>query len=113
MDDPKSPANPAVAGLSSLARRLFWWKAPEEALADRHRFLAQVMTFGTWRDIEEARRHWPAKAFRDALEHAPPGVFDARSWNYWHYVLDLLPATPEPGEGGPVPPLPARRLPEC
>ena len=25
-----------------LARRLFWWKQPEAALADRDRFLAQV-----------------------------------------------------------------------
>ena len=91
------------SGLTSLARRLFWWKTPEEALADQTRFLAQLMTFGTWHDIEEARRYWPETAFQDALQHAPPGVFDARSWSYWHCVLDLL----------PIPPLPVRKLPEC
>jgi hypothetical protein len=97
------PESSTERGLFSLARRLFWWKAPEEALADKNRFLAQLMTFGTWRDIEEARRHWPNAVFVQALRHAPPGVFDARSWTYWHYVLDLL----------PIPPLPARELPGC
>lgn len=89
--------------ISALASRLFWWKTPEEALADRNRFLAQVMIFGTWNDIEEARRFWPDAIFRDALLQAPPGVFDPRSWSYWHHILDLL----------PVPPLPIRKLQEC
>jgi hypothetical protein len=88
--------------LAALARRLFWWKTPPEALADRNRFLAQVMTLGTWDDIEEAKRFWPEALFREALRHPPAGVFDPRSWSYWHHVLDLL----------PVPPLPTRKLPE-
>ncbi len=82
--------------LTQLSRRLFWWKTPEEALSDHNRFLAQVMTFGTWRDITEARAHWGDKAFREALQHAPPGVFDERSWIYWHHALDLLPVPPRP-----------------
>ena len=82
--------------LATLARRLFWWKTPDEALADPRRFLAQVMTYGTWRDIVEARAHWEEGAFRDALQSAPPGVFDQRSWTYWHYALDLLPIPRRP-----------------
>jgi hypothetical protein len=89
--------------VSDLARRLVWWKTPEAALADRNRFLAQVMTYGTWTDIQETTRTWSEAAFREALRHAPPGVFDPRSWSYWHHVLDLL----------PVPPLPKRELREC
>ncbi|MBA3833156.1 MAG: hypothetical protein H0X34_14930 [Chthoniobacterales bacterium] len=89
--------------LDALARRLFWWKSPEEALADTNRFLAQLMFLGTWNDIQEATDLWPVAAFRDALREAPPGVFDPRSWSYWHHMLDLL----------PVPPLPSRKLPEC
>ena len=80
----------------ALASRLFWWKTPEEALADRNRFLAQVMCLGTWNDIEEARRLWPTDVFRDALRQAPPGVFDPASWSYWHHILDLLPIPPVP-----------------
>jgi hypothetical protein len=86
--------------LVALARRLFWWKQPEAALADRDRFLAQVMTYGTWQDILEARRHFGEAVFREALRHAPAGVFDARSWSYWHHTLNLL----------PVPPLPRRKF---
>ena len=84
-----------------LARRLFWWKAPEEALANHDRFLAQVMTYGTWQDIVEARTHFGDAAFRQALRHAPPGVFDARSWTYWHHTLDLLPVPPRPRRNFP------------
>jgi len=87
-------------GLVTLARRLFWWKKPQDALADADRFLVQVMTFGTWQDVLEARRHFGEGAFRDALQHAPPGVFDARSWTYWHHALRLT----------PVPPLPSRKI---
>lgn len=87
---------------AALARRLIWWKTPQEALADRSRLLAQVMKLGTWNDITEARRFWPPAMFREALRQAPPGVFDPRSWSYWHHVLDL----------GVAPPLPARKLPE-
>lgn len=86
--------------LITLARRLFWWKQPLEALADRDRFLAQVMTYGTWQDILEARKHFGETAFHEALRHAPPGVFDARSWTYWHHALRFL----------PVPPMPRRRF---
>jgi hypothetical protein len=38
-----------MTDLEIVASRLFWWKSPEEALADQNRFLAQVMTYGTSR----------------------------------------------------------------
>lgn len=38
---------------------------------------------------------------REALDRAPPGIFDPRSWSYWHLVLDRW----------PPPPLPERKLP--
>ncbi len=64
--------------LFALARRLFWWKTPAEALADRNRFLAQVMKLGTWNDIVEAQRFWAEADFREALQNAPPGLLHAR-----------------------------------
>ncbi len=100
---PRSP----VAGrsippdLHRLARRQFWWKSPEEALAYPVRFLAQVMTWGTREDLQVARRYWTEADFRAVLESPPPGVFDPRSWTYWHCVFGIE----------PVPPLPRRRLP--
>ena len=82
--------------LAALARRVVWWKRPEDALADRNHFLAHLMTYGTWGDILETRAHWGEEAFRKALRNAPPGIFDERSWIYWHYALELWPIPPRP-----------------
>lgn len=90
-------ADPRLLG---VAARLFWWKPPEEALADERRFLAQAMTFGSWEDITVVRETFPDTALRAVLADAPPGVFDRRSWAYWHARFGRAPA----------PPLPRRRL---
>lgn len=87
--------------LLAVARRLVWWKPPPAALRDRRGFLAQVMALGAWNDVAATRRHCSDAELRETLRDAPPGVFDARSWSYWHRLL---------GESR-VPPLPHRRLP--
>ena len=89
-----------MSELEQIAARLFWWKAPQEALADRHRFLAQVMVYGTTEDVVAVRRFFSDDELRNVLADAPPGLFDPRSWAYWHVALGLGP----PGE------LPRRRL---
>ena len=89
-----------MTDLEQVAKRLFWWKSPSEALSDPRRFLAQVMTYGTIEDLSVTLRHFPRSALRDVLEEAPPGVFDIRSWNYWHLVFGII----------PVPELPKRKL---
>jgi hypothetical protein len=73
-----------VTDLEEVAKRLFWWKPPAEALADSNRFLAQVMTYGTIEDLAVVNRHFPESAFRAVLDSPPAGVFDPRSWSYWH-----------------------------
>ncbi|MBI4324557.1 MAG: hypothetical protein HY674_04765 [Chloroflexi bacterium] len=84
-----------------VATRLCWWLPPEEALDRLPLFLAQVMTLGTWEDVQIVRGALGEPALRQTLSNAPPGIFDALSWNYWHKVFGLE----------PVPPLPKRRLP--
>jgi hypothetical protein len=91
-----------MTDLERVASRLFWWKPPSEALALPNRFLAQVMTYGTIEDIAVVRRHFPDSAFREVLANPPAGVFDPRSWTYWHVRFGLE----APLE------LPKRRLPE-
>lgn len=81
--------------LERVAKRLFWWKSPAEALSDSHRFLAQVMVYGAIEDLAVARQHFPESAFRRVLADPPAGVFDPRSWAYWHVVFGLE-APPEP-----------------
>jgi hypothetical protein len=94
-------SDPTPAALEAVALRLFWWKSPSEALVDRRRFTAQVMTLGNWEDVQMTRRELGEGCLREALLRPPPGVFDERSWYYWHAVLEIQ----------PVPPLPQRSLP--
>jgi hypothetical protein len=54
---------------------------------------------GNWAEVETVGRILGRDHFRRVLLEAPPGVFDIRSWHYWHLVFDL-----------PVPPLPERKL---
>jgi hypothetical protein len=78
-----------MTDLETVASRLFWWKKPAEALADANRFLAQVMTYGTIEDLAVVHRYFPESAFREVLVHPPAGVFDPRSWSYWHVRFGL------------------------
>lgn len=60
------------------------------------------MTYGTVEDLTVVERYFPDSALRDVLANPPAGVFDARSWSYWHLRLGL--ETPDE--------LPKRQLPE-
>ena len=89
-----------AAELLGVARRMVWFKAPEEALADTALFLSHAMTYGTVGDLRTVRAHYSDDQLRQVLRSGPPGIFDARSWAYWHAVLDVE----------PVPDLPVRRF---
>ena len=88
------------AELLGVARRMVWYKSPEEALADPALFLSYAMTYGTVDDLRVVRAHYTDAQLRQALRSGLPGIFDARSWAYWHAVLDIE----------PVPDLPVRRF---
>ena len=88
--------------LLRVAKRMVWFKAPEDTLRDPVFFLNHVMTWGTVDDIRVARSFFDEDDFRTALRQAHPGIFDPRSWSYWHLMLRMDPA----------PPLPERRLPD-
>jgi len=89
---------PATAELLRVASRVVWFEEPSRALAEPLQFLAHVMVFGTIEDPRALRGIVGKDEYRQALEHAPPGIFDARSWAYWNLVCDRR----------PVPPLPVR-----
>ena len=97
----KRPEIPAAAraALLPVASRVFWWGKPEEWLDDAIRFTAQVMTFGDWNDTALVWKLLGDPMFRAVLQDPPPGVFDIKSWHYWHNRYHLE-----------VPPLPERKL---
>lgn len=93
---------PCSDDLLKVAPKVVWFEPPERALADPVRFLAYLMTYGTIEDIAVVRRYLSLDDFREALEQAPPGIIDARSWAYWNVMTGRY----------PVPPLPQRRIPD-
>jgi hypothetical protein len=93
---------PRNSDLLTVAPRVVWFEPPEQALADPIRFLAYLMTYGTLEDIALVRRHLDLDDFREALEHAPPGIIDERSWAYWNVMFGRY----------PIPAMPRRAFPD-
>ena len=89
-------ALPKTSELLQVARRVMWFQEPEHALADPLQFLAHVMVFGTPEDLRVLRGIVGKDNYREVLEHAPPGIFDPRSWAYWNLVCGRRPAPPLP-----------------
>lgn len=79
-----------------MARRVVWSKLPEETLADVPFFVAHLLTYSTPEDVKIVGRYLTLDQLRAALDLAPPGVFDARSWNYWNLMFGRHPAPPRP-----------------
>lgn len=84
----------------ALARRLVWFEPPEKALTDPARFLAYAFARATHGEMKALRAYVDDADLREALDNAPPGVIDPRSWAYWNLRLGRYPA----------PPMPRRRL---
>jgi len=82
--------------LSQVARRLVWWKEPEEALRDRPRLIAQIMTYGDLEDTQAMLRVCTRDELLQVLDSPPPGVFTSRAWSFWHVYLNKDPR-PLPG----------------
>ncbi len=85
-----------MSELQVLAHKLFWWKSPREVLQYPKRLLAQVMVYGTPEDVVLVKQYFSNTDFLEVLKAPPVGVFDARSWAYWHLMLDKYPPPPLP-----------------
>ena len=89
MTDTLVPLAPTTE-LEVVARRCVWFMEPTAALARPAHFIAHVLTYGTAEDVKTLRRYVPDDMLAAALDHAPPGVFDGRSWAYWQLKLNGL-----------------------
>jgi hypothetical protein len=81
---------------AAVARRVVWFEPPEKALADPIRFLAYAMAHALHEDMKIIRRYVSDADFREALDRAPPGILDPRSWAYWNSKMGRWPAPPMP-----------------
>ena len=87
--------------LLAVAKRVFWFGTPEEALEFPLRFLTYAMTYASDQDIGIIRKYFTDYDFKAALDNPAPGIFDQGSWAKWNRRYGRI----------PVPPLPKRRIP--
>ncbi len=91
---------PATPDLKEICHRVLWFQTPEESLAEPVKLLAYAVTYGSFRDVAVLREYISDEDFIYALDNAPPGIIDGRSWGYWNAKFGRYPA----------PPLPIRKL---
>lgn len=87
------PINPRT---EALARRLVWFEEPAEALSGTHRFVAYAFARATHEEMKLLRTYLSDDDLRAALDEAPPGIIDPRSWAYWNSKFGRYPAPPLP-----------------
>lgn len=87
---------PQTPETEAVARRIVWFEPPAQALADPARFMAYAMAYATHEDMKTLRRYVSEDDFREALDQAPPGIIDPRSWAYWNSKMGRYPAPPPP-----------------
>jgi hypothetical protein len=97
---------PITPKILEIARGVIWFEPPEQALSDPVRFMAYAMTYATPEDMRAIRKHVSDDDFREALERAPPGIIDPRSWAYWNSKMGRYPAPPDPFVGSGARPKP-------
>ena len=85
---------------ATVASRIIWFEPPAKALSDPVRLMAYAMAYATHEEMRILRRYVSDDDFREALDHAPPGIIDPRSWAYWNSKMGRY----------PPPPLPVRRF---
>ena len=94
-------SRPGVERLAEIARRIVWWQPSEQTLQRPLDFIARVMASGSLDEVRDVERAFGRRRLQDALRVASPGVFDARSWNYWLLILGIDKATPIPTRNAP------------
>ncbi len=87
------PLNPDT---EAVARRVVWFEEPAEALEDPIRFMTYAMKHAVHDDMKVLRRYVSDEDFREALDKAPPGIIDPRSWAYWNNKMGRYPTPPMP-----------------
>jgi hypothetical protein len=97
--------SPAARDLLRPFSVYIWWETVDETLEHPLFLIAQVMARGTYLDFTRLEAMFSRAVFVHVLEHAQAGMFNVRTWHFWHYRLGL--ATHELD----IPALPTRNLP--
>ena len=82
--------------IEAICRRVMSFEKPQQAISNPARFLAYVMTHGDYADMVVIQKHMTDDEICAAMDNAPPGIFDPRSWAYWNLKLGRYPAPTRP-----------------
>jgi hypothetical protein len=91
---------PLNSATEAIARRVVWFQEPAQALSDPVRFMAYAFAYATHGDMKVLQGLLGIDGMRHALQAAPSGIIDPRSWAFWNSKLG----------NWPPPPIPQRRL---
>jgi hypothetical protein len=100
--DTDCPPIPMTPELRAVAKRVVWFQSSRMTLEQPRQFLTYLMTYGTLEDVAAVLNAIGEEPFVATLDNPLPGIFDGRSWRFWHLKL----------KGRRAPPLP-RRFPEA
>ena len=87
---------PETPAFWRAAKRIIWFKPPEEALAHPVELMAYAMKHATDEDMALLLAHVGQEGLAEAIDHAPAGIVDARSWAYWNARIGRFPTPPMP-----------------
>jgi hypothetical protein len=85
---------PVTSQTVEAASRIIWFEEPEKALAEPIRFMAYAMAYARHKDMKVIRQYVSDDEIREALDAAPPGIIDPRSWAYWNLKMGRFPPPP-------------------
>ena len=69
---------------AALASKYVWWQPPPQTLAAPALLVAQIMTLGVLEDVQWLLGRVSRDALRRILRDPPVGIFNERSWRFWH-----------------------------
>ena len=55
-----------------------------------------MLSHATHADMQVLLAYLSGADLKEALDKAPPGIIDPRSWSYWNALLGRYPASPMP-----------------
>ena len=82
--------------LLAIAPKIIWFEPPEQALSNPVRFMAYAFAYASSEEIAVIQNYVDEDGFREALDNAPPGIIDPRSWSYWNLMAGRSPPPPMP-----------------
>lgn len=82
--------------MQKTVQRCVWFETPEVAIQNPARLTAYVLTHGMPEDTKILRDQLSDDDLKQALDEAPPGIYDPRSWAYWNLVVGRYDTPPLP-----------------